>query len=886
MAAIYPIPNTRSSDLLVQRRLLTQLQSDQLDLLRIQTQIATGRRISRPSEDPASAQRGIGLQRVLEEKGQIRSNLNSSNSYLAATDNALSTASNLIIQMRAVAISSAQNTISDSQRRSNAVEVQQTLQRLVDVGNHSFRGRHLFAGSNTTRAPFEFAGNRVIYTGNEQSLHNFADIDLLVRSNLPGSEVFGTFSPTVLGIVDLNPVLSRDTKLDSLRGGLGIKLGSIQVSDGVNRRVIDLSEAKNIDDVVRALESQPPAGREIKVRVGAQGLTVDIDDAGGGNLTITDLADGTTAAELGLLNSIGTGVAPIVGTDLNPALAPTTRLDDILGTRPTAYISSPASNNDLIIESRINGPSYNGVTVQFVDDALLHASPPLTAGAEQAWFSAAPTTARAALKFVGLNNNLLLTANTAGTALNNVRIDVVNAGAIGDNAVVSYNAGTGVLSLGIDATGATTAQTLINQINAQGLFSAAYDSSDPADGGYSPLALIPNSNIVSGLGNTGNSGGDANTLFVAIQPGATNASQVVDAINQNPLVSPLFTAALDPSDSTNSAYAGQGLVDIQATAQTAGGSGESLDRSNGLRIQNGGQTYQIDISATETVEDLLNLLNRSPASLIATINAAANGIDVRSRLSGNDFSIGENGGSTATQLGLRSFSASTRLDDLNYGRGVGTAGGVDFHIQRTDGVTLDFDISAAASVQDVLDLLNAAGGINARLATTSNGILIEDQAGGPGSLVITKETTSPAAWDLGLIPVNQGSISGSGAPPTITGTDVNPQEVRGIFNTLIRLHAALTSGDTAELERVVNLIDEDHSRLIFARSGIGADQQNLDAIRQRLDDEEVELKQALSQELDADLAESISELAARQAALQASLQLTAKVFQLTLLDFL
>lgn len=298
-------------------------------------------------------------------------------------------------------------------------------------------------------------------------------------------------------------------------------------------------------------------------------------------------------------------------------------------------------------------------------------------------------------------------------------------------------------------------------------------------------------------------------------------------------------------------------------------------------------TYQIDFAAAETVEDLLNLLNRSPASgVTAEINAAANGIDLRSRLSGYDFSIGENGGTSATQLGLRSFSTSTRLDELNDERGVATVNGVDFRIQRSDGVTLDIDLSTATTIQDVLDLLNAAGGLSARLVPTGNGILIEDQAGGPGSLVITKETTRSSAWDLGLIPVNQGSISGNGVPPAITGSDVNPQEVRGIFNTLIRLHAALTSGNTSELERLVNLLDEDHSRLIFARSGIGAEQQNLDSIGQRLVDEDVQLKQALSQEIDADLAESISELAARQAALQASLQLTAKVFQLTLLDFL
>jgi flagellin-like hook-associated protein FlgL len=63
--------------------------------------------------------------------------------------------------------------------------------------------------------------------------------------------------------------------------------------------------------------------------------------------------------------------------------------------------------------------------------------------------------------------------------------------------------------------------------------------------------------------------------------------------------------------------------------------------------------------------------------MLATINQAGTGIQVQSRLSGCDFSIGENGGATATQLGLRTLSADTPLSDLNYGQGVSLAPATD-----------------------------------------------------------------------------------------------------------------------------------------------------------------------------------------------------------------
>ena len=144
MSFLYPILSTRSSDLLVQRRLLTQLQSDQLELLKIQTQISTGRKLLLPSDSPLSAARGINVQRILEEKQQARTNIDTSRSFLAATDNALSTVSKLINEAKSVAIGASQSTISDSQRATYAQQIQQSIAQLLNAGNSSFRGRHLF----------------------------------------------------------------------------------------------------------------------------------------------------------------------------------------------------------------------------------------------------------------------------------------------------------------------------------------------------------------------------------------------------------------------------------------------------------------------------------------------------------------------------------------------------------------------------------------------------------------------------------------------------------------------------------------------------------------------------------------------------------------------
>ena len=874
-------------------RLVTQIQSDQLEILRLQNQISTGRRISLPSEDAPAAVRAQSIQRLLELKAQTEVNLDTSLSYLDASDSAISGVATLLSDIRGLALSVAGTTVSDSAREVAAEEIRRALEQLADIGNQKFRGRYLFAGSRAGGAPFALEDALVTYSGNQGSLASFVDIDLPYATNVPGSEVFGSYSPGVRGEVDLNAILTRDTPLADLHRGAGVTPGSIVVSDGTNSRVIDISPAATIGDVADLIEANPPAGRTITARVTATGLRIDLDDAGGGNLTIREVGGGTTAAELGIYDPIGTGIGPIVGGDLDPPLRLTTRLDDIIGQRAVAYLDSDGLNNDVIVEARLAGPAANGVAVQLVDHDLLQAAAGLSAGSETATYSPVAVAARAALPLSGFGNNLLLTAGAAGTAFNNVRIELIGAGAVGNSATASYNAGTKTLTLSVDSTGATTVQTLVNAINAQGTFTAGYDNSDPVDGGYNPFAAVQGGDIGVVEGNTGNSGGAAGTIFVFIDPGSSTANGVVAAIQGDALVSSLFDARLNETDSSSSVSAGLGAVDIDSAAVLSGGSGEGLDRTSGLRIVNGGQTHVLTFDTAETIEDLLNVLNGSAAQVLAEIDPAGDRISIHSRLSGSDFHIGENGGATATQLGVRSLTEGTALAEMNYGRGIETAAGTDFTIQRRDGVRLDIDLDGAETLADVLALINdrldnqnPATRVIARLAVTGNGIELFDNNAAPvATLQVEKAFQSHAAIQLGLIPDGQ-TIAAAQVPTTLTGSDRHPLEVSGAFNSLIRLYDAVTDFDPVAIQRAIELLDIDFDRVNFARAEIGARGRSLETLQTRIEDEDVLLRGALSGEIDTDLTEAISNYTARQAALEASLRLSALTFQLSLLDFL
>ncbi|MEO2045532.1 MAG: flagellin [Pirellulales bacterium] len=802
--SIAPIPTSRVSDLFTRQRLTQQFQTDQLDIFRLQNQISTGLRINLPSDDGPAALRAITLQRLLERKSQLKTNTQTGQSFLAATDTALNDLANTLGDLRGAVLGVAGTASSQQERNAVIEEVNRTIEQLVQTGNRKFRGRFLFSGSQTSTQPYQFEGEFVKYSGNENQVNSYSDLNVLFASNSSGQSVFGGISEAVLGSTDLNPQVTAQTLLSSLRGGQGISTsGALQVSDGTQVSIVDLSNATSMGDVARFIEENPPSGRVVTVTVTGQGLTLQLDSAGGGNLTVTEVGSGSIANELGILEEFGVSTNPLVGGDLNPRLLQTDRLDALLGTKAIASLQSAGNNNDIRLEATANGTQLNGVTVQLVDDQLLQASGGITAGSEVAVYDANPRAARAAIPFVGINNDLILQANTTGTSLNNVRVDITST-ATGGVPTASYDAGGKVLTINLESDSSSDAQQVITAIAglAGNPFTATLDPSVEGVGNDGSGFITAFSQ--ASFTNTGNSGGAAKTLYVHVDPGATTANQALAAINTEGS----FSATLNAADSISTITAGTGLVSLTATATTSGGSGVPLDQTSGIQVVNGGQTYTLDFSSAQTLSDLLNVFNGSAAGLQAEINADGSGIDVRSRLSGSDFQIGENGGLTATQLGIRTYTSSTNFSDLNYGVGVPTADGFDLPTATGDDLIIDtisganftVDLSGANSIIDVVNAINAVtgGSVTASAVATGNVTILnlEDTSAGAGQFTVTQATGSLAGQYLGVIPSGSTQIVGVGT--TLTGNDLNYTDLTITAKDGQTLSVNLSSAKTVE----------------------------------------------------------------------------------------
>jgi flagellar hook-associated protein 3 len=315
--------------------------------------------------------------------------------------------------------------------------------------------------------------------------------------------------------------------------------------------------------------------------------------------------------------------------------------------------------------------------------------------------------------------------------------------------------------------------------------------------------------------------------------------------------------------------------------------GAGIDTAGGLQITNGGITYTASFAGLTTVEEVLNAVNFSGANVRASIDRRNGAIDVLNQLSGAAMMLAENGGTSAADLGVRSFHEALELSELNDGAGVRiNQDGEDLRILLSDGTRIDVDLDGCRTVQDVLDAINndadnlAAGSpLTAAVRGDGNGILLSDALGGGSAITVQDIDGRSAAADLGL--AGTGAAAGE-----LAGSDVMPIAADGVISHLIALREALLHDDREAITAAGGQLDADHQRVTTLRGVVGVRTQMLEDRAARADEEILAGRSLVSELADLDFTEALSRFQTLQTTYQASLVAASQVMTVSLLDFL
>ena len=167
---------------------------------RAQEQLASGKRILRPSDDSVGTTIAISLRRRLGHVNAMQQAIQTTTPFLQTATSALESGSQLLSEGRALIIQAINGTLSQQDRDTLADQLEFVRAKLLDVSNERLGDRYLFAGTDTGTQPFRTVTvdgqERVVYDGNTDEHRVLIDSDLEIAINVDGEAIFGKFEYT------------------------------------------------------------------------------------------------------------------------------------------------------------------------------------------------------------------------------------------------------------------------------------------------------------------------------------------------------------------------------------------------------------------------------------------------------------------------------------------------------------------------------------------------------------------------------------------------------------------------------------------------------------------------------------------------------------------
>jgi flagellar hook-associated protein 3 FlgL len=163
----------------------------QSSLLRTQQQIASGRRILTPSDDPVGATRALEITQSQSINTQYGVNRQNAKSTLSEVEGTLSSVTELLQDVRTTTIAAGNGLLGDTERGFMATELNARLDQLLGLANsRDAMGNYLFSGFQTDTPAFVKSATGATYQGDAGQRMAQVDATRQMAVTTPGSTVF------------------------------------------------------------------------------------------------------------------------------------------------------------------------------------------------------------------------------------------------------------------------------------------------------------------------------------------------------------------------------------------------------------------------------------------------------------------------------------------------------------------------------------------------------------------------------------------------------------------------------------------------------------------------------------------------------------------------
>ena len=274
------------------------------ELSRVQDQISSGKRLTKPSDDVIAMRGSMAYKVSINNIEQFGRNINEGLSALGLTSSLLSSSHNILNRARELAISESNDTASADTRKITSYEIQNLFDELIDIGNSKLKDRYLFSGYLTSTQAFSSAG---AYQGDSNDINIHINDGITSKMNVTGDTAFSdTTKLTTDARFDLDGETMAGTLTFTVGSGNPV---SLPIKDGATA-----ASPEEIRDAINAPMSKWYTDGNSIVGTGRLTFKVGTSDAVTIDVNATN-ANTTVSTLVSYINSNVTGIEARVATD-------------------------------------------------------------------------------------------------------------------------------------------------------------------------------------------------------------------------------------------------------------------------------------------------------------------------------------------------------------------------------------------------------------------------------------------------------------------------------------------------------------------------------------------------------------------------------------------
>jgi flagellar hook-associated protein 3 FlgL len=180
----------RITNSMMSRLTLADIEKAADQMSKTQQKLASGKELTKPSDNPYAVTRALDLRSSLAENAQFQTNVREATAWHDVTDTALSHVGDYVQRARDLLIRGSNDSLGPDARKASADEIDQIVEALKGEANAQYAGRYVFSGTKTQTPPY-VAGGADTYNGDNGTIKRAIGAGVTIPVNATGPNVIG-----------------------------------------------------------------------------------------------------------------------------------------------------------------------------------------------------------------------------------------------------------------------------------------------------------------------------------------------------------------------------------------------------------------------------------------------------------------------------------------------------------------------------------------------------------------------------------------------------------------------------------------------------------------------------------------------------------------------